>query len=329
MSSNYNKISLFSISAFLIFITTGKLYAAETEPQAWLTRMSQAIHSLTYQGTFIYQQADQLHVMEIIHTQNEEGELERMTSLTGIQRDVFRSNNLVTCILPDTRSVIVERNDQMADGGNLPVSLPDLVQIQQFYSIDNGETARVAGRATQRINIKPRDNYRYTHSFWIDIENGMLLKSALYDEQGQLIEWFMFTYIDFPAEIPLARFKPEIKEKEFIWYQHDNAVDDDAKTELDQWHAANLPPGFKQLKHRRQYKYPDPRPIEHLVFSDGIATVSVFVEKLAPGEEPLIGPNRVGAVNTYGVVIAEYQITAVGEVPMSTLMAITNGMQKE
>ncbi len=241
---------------------------------------------------------------------------------------MFRSDNLVTCILPDSRSVIVERNDQLLKG-NLPVSLPDLQKIEQYYRFKLGGTARIAGRASQRVDVIPQDNFRYTHSFWVDVENGMLLKSALYDENGEIIEWFMFTYIDFPAEIPLNRFKPELKQKEFIWYQYDKQQVDEANPELNKWHAAYLPPGFKQLQHRRQYKYPDPRPVEHLVFSDGMSTVSVFIEKLAPEEEPLIGARRIGAVSTYGIVVADYQITVVGEVPMNTVMAISNSIERK
>jgi sigma-E factor negative regulatory protein RseB len=199
----------------------------------------------------------------------------------------------------------------------------------RFYSIELAQTERIAGRRSQRVDVIPRDKLRYTHSFWIDVENGMLLKYALYDGQGEVIEWFMFTHIEFPTEIPLSRFKPEIQEKDFIWYQNDkNGEESTAQVELNQWQAVNLPPGFEQLQHRRQYKYPDPRPIEHLVFSDGMSTVSVFIEKLAPEEEPVIGPKRIGAISTYGQVVDGYQVTAVGEVPMATVMAISNSIQK-
>lgn len=328
MNLNKNNSLIIAIVALLLFNTTGALYATEEgEPHSWLTRMSNSIRTLTYEGSFIYQQGNQLHAMEIIHTQTEDGEFERLTSLTGIQRDVFRSDNLVTCILPDSRSVIVERNDQLLKG-NLPVSLPELDRIMQFYSIELKETARIAGRHSQRVDVIPRDKLRYTHSFWIDINTGMLLKYALFDGQGEVIEWFMFTNIGFPAEIPLNRFKPEIQEKDFIWYQNDKNGSENSNPELNQWQAANLPPGFQQLQHRRQYKYPDPRPVEHMVFSDGMSTVSVFIEKLEPEEESLIGPNRIGAISTYGQVIDGYQITAVGEVPMATVMAISNSIHK-
>jgi len=94
----------------------------------WLQKMGQALHELNYDGVFVYQHGDQLTAMRLIHGHDDLGEQERLVSLTGTSREVIRNNDQVTCILPDTRSVIVERKGQSKPG--FPYLLPK--QIKQI-----------------------------------------------------------------------------------------------------------------------------------------------------------------------------------------------------
>jgi sigma-E factor negative regulatory protein RseB len=63
-------------------------------------------------------------------------------------------------------------------------------------------------------------------------------------------------------------------------------------------------------------------PVAHLVFTDGIASVSVFVEPRKPDSKPSEGPARVGSSSAFSTVIDGHQVTAVGEVPPNTVELI-------
>jgi sigma-E factor negative regulatory protein RseB len=58
------------------------------------------------------------------------------------------------------------------------------------------------------------------------------------------------------------------------------------------------------------------------VFTDGIASVSVFVEPRNANSVAAEGPARVGSSSAFSTVVDGHQITAVGEVPPNTVQFI-------
>ena len=88
-----------------------------------------------------------------------------------------------------------------------------------------------------------------------------------------------------------------------------------------QWAAVRLPAGFT-LNARLMRKLPArEQPVEHLVYSDGLAVVSVFIEKAEAKAESsvLSGLTHMGAVYAFGKVIDGHQVTVVGEAPALTV----------
>jgi negative regulator of sigma E activity len=69
------------------------------------------------------------------------------------------------------------------------------------------------------------------------------------------------------------------------------------------WEIGELPPGF-QLKHHNRYTSPDHfDQLEHLVYGDGLATISVYIEPAGSGEDVIEGGSRRGAVNAFGTLV--------------------------
>jgi sigma-E factor negative regulatory protein RseB len=58
------------------------------------------------------------------------------------------------------------------------------------------------------------------------------------------------------------------------------------------------------------------------VYSDGLASVSVFIERSGDPVPVAAGYSSLGAINTYSTLRGGYQITVVGEVPASTVRQI-------
>ena len=332
-------MSRLAFTLLVLFYSTASVALEELSQDAatkWLQRMGEALHNLNYDGVFVYHNGEQLSSMRLIHGYDASGEHERLVSLTGAPREVIRSNEKVICILPDSRSVIVERTDQSRPG--FPHLLPNQIQqISDNYRFEIGQQGRVSGLQAQQIHILPRDDYRYSYHLWLDVDSGMLLKAELRD-QHELIEQFMFTSLKFSDEFPAANLQSAISKNDFssYHYQHREQVES-VSVATDHWRIDTLPVGFKlqyrqfQIQSQPQRiglaQNSQPEPIEHRVYSDGLSTVSIFIERLQAGQASMNGDTPLGAINTYSTMVGQTQITVVGEVPRQTVRQIAESVR--
>ena len=78
--------------------------------------------------------------------------------------------------------------------------------------------------------------------------------------------------------------------------------------------------GFRKLRGRQD-------PVAHLVFSDGLVAISVFVEPLPPAVGGT-GLSQQGGLNIYSVKLDDHLVTALGEAPGATVRQIANSVQQ-
>jgi sigma-E factor negative regulatory protein RseB len=214
--------------------------------------------------------------------------------------------------------VLVERR---APDGPLLGALPAIDDASALvYEIRGGERARLLGRDTRVVALHPRDEYRYGYRLWIDEETSMPLKTQLCNQSGEVIEQIVFSTIDLPARIPDSMFKPQMDASNYRWFRADRRVARNEAPAL--WEAMRLPPGFRMATRAAQSLPGSNEPVAHLVFTDGIASVSVFVEPRKPDTKPTEGPARVGSSSAFSTVVDGHQVTAVGEVPPNTVELI-------
>lgn len=298
----------------LLGIVTGLAQAAD--PQHLLVRMQKAAGSLNYDGIFVYQHGDQLETLRIIHKMTDGVMRERLVSLNGAPREILRTGNEVRCYLPDENAVMIEH--RRADSRNFPALLPDsLTALKKNYQIHAGGSRRVAGRSALAAQIKPRDAYRYGYVLWADKSTGLLLKASLIDEDGNVIEQYMFTQISIDRPIPDSDLAPQHPAKGTISHRAD---DEQPPASTRNWEASRLPAGYTLTAHMRRKLPARRQPVEHLVYSDGLAVVSVFVEPVDDATQgALSGLTRMGAVHAYGKVVEGHQITVLGETPAMTV----------
>lgn len=295
----------------------------------WLRQMSTASQNLNYRGTFVYLHQGRLEAMRIIHRAAEGGEQERLVALTGDAREVIRDKERVTCILPKSKAVMVDRSlPRKPFPAALPRDLGDLADNYEF--LVQGED-RVSGLPARGILIRPRDAYRYGYRLWLDRDNGLLLKSELLDAGGAAVEQMMFTDIEVLDRVPEADLQPALQGEDYTRQRHraqPPAAESAAAAGNGEWTVAGLPPGF-MLTHRSRHALPASSggEVEHLVFSDGLATVSVYIEP--QGESGLSGASSMGAVNALGLRQGGHQITVVGEVPRLTVERIGESVQRK
>jgi sigma-E factor negative regulatory protein RseB len=320
------------LPALLLALLLPAAQAGSTDntPQAWLERMNTALRKLNYEGTFVYLRHDRLETLRVIHRGDAEGGVERIVSLTGPRREIVRDHKNVKCILPASHSVLVERRYSAAS--RLVAAIPtnfDTGKLGAYYRFKDLGSDRIAGVRCKVIGIEPRDGYRYGYKLWLDSRTAMLMRSDLLDRNRQLVERVVFTALTYPKKISDAALAATEIASDYTWN-----IQGDSETPLPEeqqmhWQAGSLPPGFALSLSDVQRVAGVAHPVRHLVYTDGLASVSVFGELVSPGRKMLIGPSQLGAANAYGRTIGDRHVTVVGEVPPITVETIAKAMQLE
>ncbi len=285
----------------------------------WLGRMAEAMSRLDYRGILIYRHGDALDTLEVAHRHDENGLRERIATLSGTQREIIRRDGEIRYLFPDDRSLVLE--------GRLSESLfPALDEhswesLGKWYRFTFGGTERVAGHTARIIGIEPRDEFRFGYRLWLDEASAMLLRSRLIDPAGQVFEEMTFAMIDIGAAIGDAELAASQPLERFVKFKAAGS----GKSALPQVRTltsgSSLPPGFVLLNHTRTAGQGAGGELEHLLFGDGLATVSVYLEKLQEADSGVPPSARRGAMNIYSRRDGERLVTVLGEVPLVTLEA--------
>lgn len=304
--------------------------ASADEPAKWLERMNHALTTLNYDGTFAHWEGGKVEMLRIIHRVQDGTVSERLVSLDGSGREFIRTGTSLACYLPDKHVVLVERTPaKVSLLGGFP-AIND--QTARFYDIKEVARMRFNRRSTHLITVLPRDQYRYGYRLWIDDSTAMPLKTQLCDARGNVIEQIVFANLKVRSHIPDSAFRPAISTAGFQWLRNGSAsLKETVAPGGPVWNADHLPPGFHMTVRAAQTMPGTPGPVDHLVFSDGLASVSVFVEShvvTAPGQA-VVESAHVGSSYAFSTVVDGHKVTAVGEVPAETVRFIADSVKAE
>jgi len=268
-----------------------------------------------------------VEMLRIIHRVQDGTVSERLASLDGSGREFIRTGASLSCYLPDRRTVLVEQRPAEESLVAFP-TVND--QTASLYDIREVGHTRLNRRVTHVITVSPKDEYRYGYRLWIDDSTAMPLKSQLADAHGQVIEQIVFASLTLSARIPDSAFRPEISTEGFQWLRNDAAPHPQPGAAL-AWSAVSLPPGFRMTVRSAQILPGTAGPVDHLVFTDGFASVSVFVERQAAptGQAPVPEAATVGSSSAFSTVVDGHKITAVGEVPPATVRFIASQLKAQ
>ena len=319
-------------------------------PAALVAAMSTALRTLNYEGTFVHLQGMHVSSMHILHAYDGGGELERMISLDGEAREVIRNHSLVTCIWPGSDAVVVSKAKPRKLLPDVDAALAD----GDRYRLEHVGRDRVAGVATDVVEVAPRDGFRYGYRFWIDRRTRMLLRSMLLDG-ARAVEQVLFTAIDYPERIDRARFEVAVDEERISWVEpaaaragrlpsfelppetaaaptapsEPSAAGQAAEPAADRVRFARLPAGYSEISETYRAMPFDSGPVSHAMVSDGMASVSVYVEHVAADAQDTgaAGLSSMGAMNAFGLSLEKGFVTVVGEVPADTVRAIAEAVR--
>jgi sigma-E factor negative regulatory protein RseB len=295
---------------------------APADAMSLLRRIYQATEKLSYTGTFVYQQGDRSETSRISRvTGGAGGDVERVEVLDGMPREIVRTRDTVRCYLPDSQTVKVERRtDPRAFPGMLPEQISELARS---YSISRSEPARIAGYDCQSVTLTPRDDLRYGYKLWADTASGMLLRARTFNRKGETIEQFSFTQLAIGnVSRDLARTRHQARN----WRIEDAAVTP-ANLAQSGWMVGPDLPGFRKIVEVTR-KLGESRPVGQVVYSDGIAALSVFIEPMSGRTESVRpGLSSLGAFHIYTREVANHVVTVVGEAPATSVQRVANTVE--
>jgi len=315
-SMAHSSIGLSSVALAALAFLAAPAHADDAAAHELLSRMTTSLRGVDYEGSFIYQHDGRTDALRIFHAGGNP-ERERLISLTGARGEVVRDGTAIVCVQPGGVPTLFASR---AESQLLPL-VPNIRALGDEYAVATAGDDRVAGYDARIVEISPRDPYRYGYRLWLSKDNQLLLRSAVFDAAKRPLEQFMFVALDVgtrPSQTDLAP-------------SGDVAgaaapADEMPLATRSAWDVVNTPPGFHLV--RAQQTAGAAPESEHLVYTDGLANVSVYIEP-----HPLSSPVAVesgmmrGVLSVHSVDAAGVRVTALGDVPPATVQAMARGVR--
>ena len=290
------------------------------DPWLILEKSAKASQQLNYEGVFHSQSSSESNSTHVIHANIDNKEYCLLKMLDGAPNEVFCSGDMVYVTSQDGL-LIKKRKNQFLFPSVLP---SDIKHLKKNYQLSFGEKKRVADRMAQHIELKAKDNLRFNYHIWIDDKNLLPLKLIVTNDKNHTIEQSTFTTIAFSEVIDKGIFEKNINQSK-IYVAKNKFVENYVSNKF--WNLKDLPSGFKEvdLISRRvnglnllDYQ---------IIFSDGLAYVSLFIRPITRGTEPKEGSVAIGPTNISARYQDGYQIMSVGVVPPETVNTFSGAIE--
>ncbi|MDP3419747.1 MAG: MucB/RseB C-terminal domain-containing protein [Thiobacillus sp.] len=292
---------------------------ADTAALEWLNRAVAAAKQQNYSGVYVYHHGEHVEVLRVMHRTDANGELEKVEVLDGAPRQFLRVNNDVYCHLPDGKNVRLERNTLRRF---FPALLPaQPASLLDHYDARLGGTERVAGRLCQVVTLQPRDGYRHAYNLWLDKRTGLPLKSRMVNESGTVVSMYVFSEIQIGKVPDVQLFRNDLKGKLIQKASLDQAAEST-------WNVTP-PPGYARVQEAKRSLPGKAAPVTHLVFTDGLSVLSMFIEPIDPQAQRLQGLSAEGVIGVYAREVDGYTVTTLGEVPSMALIEAGNSVKQK
>ncbi len=289
----------------------------------WLEVVAFAGHQTDYSGVFVYQYDNRVETSSIIHVTEANGEYEKLESLDGPKREIISHNGKVWDYI--NHKMVLVGSKYVHSG--FPSLLPEqLSALKENYKAKLLGVERVAGYNAQVILFQPQDNLRYSHKIWVHTDSGLLLKAAVLGDNNKVAEQYAFTQLQIGGKID----RSWVKECDSAGADAKDLPPESAKDikPIDSgWVADMLPSGFKKTLEIERKMHGRHAPVTQMVFSDGLSSISIFIEPNDSDEDDDEGLSSRGAVNLCHKVLDKNLITVVGEVPPRTVMQVLDSVR--
>lgn len=294
----------------------------------WLMRMHEASRKRSYIGTFVVSSGGAMSSAKIWHVCEGDQQMERVETLTGAPRSIFRHNDQVVTFMPEHKVVRSEKRESLG-------IFPQLLQsadgrIADFYKVKQEGTDRVAGVEADIVLLVPKDNMRFGYRVWTEQKKGLVVKLQTLDTDGKVLEQAAFSELQLDAPVKMDKLLQMMGKVE--GYRVEKPVLVKTTASAEGWLLKAPVAGFKPMSCYKRPVTANPaggeEPLQW-IFSDGLASVSIFVEPYDRQRHDRESSLSMGATQTITRQLDAYWVTVMGEVPMSTLKLFANGLERK
>ena len=304
-------------------------------------RIRDAALRRSFVGTYVVSHSGHMTSSRITHFCDGRDQIERIDALDGQMRQVYRYNDTVHVLWPGTRTALIEQRELV---GRFPAPLQpgEGAQLDQ-YELLTGDDERIAGHAAQVVVFRPRDALRFPRRLWLERRTGLLLRSDLLNERGEVLESASFSELQLNVRLSPQSLLQEMNRLD--GYKVSKPVYAATSLDSEGWVLHATVPGFEVRQIVRRPMAPwiartgasgapavgahsDTATLVQAVYSDGLTHVSVFIEPFVPGQHKREAPATVGSTTALSRRNGDWWITAVGAVPVTALQQFVDGMER-
>lgn len=291
----------------------------------WLTRMHTASFQTSYIGTFVVSSSSgAMSTARIWHAGEAGQQVEKVEALTGAPRTTFRRKDEVITLLPEQRVVRIERREPL---GQFPAVFDGRSSgIPDFYAARPDGTDRVAGFDADVVHVAPRDALRFGYRIWSEKKTGLVVKLQTLGAEGEVLEQSAFSELQLGVPLRADKLARAMVVPE--GWRVDRAETVKTTAEAEGWGLKAPVAGFAPVNCYRRRMGPGSDGAMHWVFSDGMASVSLFVETYDRQRHAQEGLMAAGATQTLNKRVQDWWVTVVGEVPPQTLRAFAQALER-
>lgn len=313
-------------------LSSGDPLVEARETREWLVRIQDAANKRNFVGTVVVSAGGTVASTRIAHYGEGRDQFERIDSLDGQVRSVYRHNDLVHTVWPQRRVAVVEQRDQMS-------SFPGLLQaghdrVQEFYELKPIAVERVAGHEANVLLLKPRDKLRFGYRLWAEKASGLLLRAEVLGERGEVLESSAFSEVSIGVRAQPENVVQAVKKLD--GYKIIKQQQQSTQPEGEGWTLRTSVPGFKLVSCVKRQLDVQGRAASgasdqtlQTVYSDGLTYVSIFIEPFSAERHSKPIVTAIGATQTMMRRDGDWWITAMGDVPTGTLRQFANGFERK
>lgn len=307
---------------------TVSVAAGATDLRETLMRIHDAASRHNFQGTFVVTSAGTVQSARIAHYSDGANQYEKIESLDGRARNVFRYNDVVQTMWPGSRIALVEKR-------GLLNSFPSLLQagdtrLPEFYELQSEGVDRVAGHDVNVLMVKPKDAYRYGYRLWADKASNLLLRVDVMADPRQALESSAFS--DVNIDVRAQADSVALAMKKLDGYRVLKPVLKPTVLDSEGWVLRHTAPGFKQVScvsRQMDAGEANSEPVLQTIYSDGLTYVSVFIEPFRPRRNTQAMMSAIGATQTLTQRLGDWWITVIGDTPPATLHLFADALERK
>lgn len=313
------------VPALAVGVVCSGQAAPAADPLAWLQRAAHSARASSYEGVYVHTNGDRTSTVRVTHLNAGGDEHERIEPLDDASLEIVRHNDETFCRFPDAKTV---RLDPRITNRFFPRILSASSEaIAASYDVSLGKTERVLGFECQWIRLDPKDSARYAQRICSEVASGLILRAKTLNDQRHVIEQYTFTDLKLGPQVARTDLKSIFRARNRQWIS-DGQVRDEAVSADSGWIAGKIPAGFQKIAELKRTMPGRSQPVAQMIFTDGLASLSIFVEPNPAPSRAAEGSSEDGTTTFFVRPVGDYLVSVLGEVPTATAQQVARSVAR-